>query len=414
MKPRKLVVGIDPESVEIDPAAVRKFSGAEFVNVGGIPRVPNRRDSGTRYLHAKVLWFIGSEGELLVTGSANPSKAAFLPDSDWRNAEAVVVDRREGAAKALGLDDLLGAPNVEPKDWKQVADRLAARAGERSDARGIVVLAVPSDDGLVLERPIGPRITLDAFAADGSALGQVVTGGGDQLAIDAGDSVRDGVQTLRGLGPGKKPVVVLVHRPDDVARNVGGDRQRELRQALGALDEDPAQLDTLLKLTEKVVFDSDDIVNPEPAIRRKADTGREEVGEPGPESLAVDAVGRRAGRKKRRLASGDILVLLDALMYRLGEGLATPATARPQSEEVRPVTDDDAGDDDVPPPPPPYEVLAEACRGKVGRLIRRMAKQLEAARTGIARRAVVQLAAVRAWFTPFALWSSGPSGARST
>jgi hypothetical protein len=393
VKPRRLVVGIDPESVEIDPAAVRKFRGAEFVNVGGVPRVPNRRDSGTRYLHAKVLWFISPERELLVTGSANPSKAAFLSDSDWRNAEAVVVDRREGAARALGLDDLLGAPNVEPKDWKQVADRLADRVAERTEARGTVVLAVPSDDGFVLERPIGPNIRLDAFAADGSALGQVVTRSGDQLAIDSTDSVREGAQTLRGLGPGK-PVVVLVHRPDDVARNVGGDRQRELRQALGALEEDPAQLDTLLRLTEKVIFDSDDIVRPEPAIRRKADTDDGEVAEPGPESLAVDAAGRRAGRKKRQLASGDILVLLDALMYRLGEGLSTPATARPQSEEVRPVTDDDAGDDDASPPPPPYEVLAEACRGKVGRLIRRMAKQLEAARTGIARRAVVQLAAV--------------------
>ena len=87
-------MGIDPESVEIDPVAVRKFRGAEFVNVGGLSPVPNRRESGTTYLHAKILWFVGSEGELLVTGSANPSKAALLSGGDWRNAEAVVVDRR--------------------------------------------------------------------------------------------------------------------------------------------------------------------------------------------------------------------------------------------------------------------------------------------------------------------------------
>jgi hypothetical protein len=111
-------------------------------------------------------------------------------------------------------------------------------------------------------------------------------------------------------------VVVLVHRPDEVARNVGGDRQRELRQLLGALDEDPAQLDALLKLTQKVIFDSHDVVAPEPAIRRRTETARAETHEPGPESLAVDAAGRRSGRRKRRLASGDILVLLDALMYR--------------------------------------------------------------------------------------------------
>ena len=351
MKPRKLVVGIDPESVEIDPTTVRKFHGAEFVNVAGLPCVPNRREGGARYLHAKMLWFSGHDGELLVTGSANPSKAAFLPDDEWRNAEAIVVDRRDGAAQAVGLDVLLAAPSVAAKDWERIAERQAAPAPERSVRTGTLVLAVPAEEGFVLERPLGPRIVLDAFAADGSLLGQAVTRASDQSVIDASDTVRDGAQTLRGLGTGRRPVVVLIHRPDEIARNVGGDRQRELRKALGALEEDPAQLDTLLKLTEKVIFDSDDVVRSEPALRRKAESTGEEAPEPGPESLAVDAAGRRgAGRKKRRLASGDILVLLDALMYRLGEGLSGPASPRPPTEEVRPVTDDDAGDEEPPPP----------------------------------------------------------------
>jgi len=395
VEPRKLVVGIDPESVEIDPAAVRKFRGAEFVNVGGLSPVPNRRESGTTYLHAKVLWFTWPDGELLVTGSANPSRAAMLSGGEWRNAEAIVVDRRDGAAKALGLDVLVAGPSIKAKDWARVEARQADRTEEDTpDNAGTVILAVPADEGFLLERPIGPRVALDAFATDGSLLGQVMTGTDDQSVINASPAVRDGAQTLRGVGQGKKPVVVLVHRPDEVAKNTGGDRQRELRQALGALDEDPAQLETLLNLTQKVIFDSDDVVSPEPAIRRKAEHARDEVPKPGPESLAVDAVGRRAARKKKRLASGDILVLLDALMHRLGEGLLEPASTRPPSEEVRPVAENDTGDEEPPPPPPPYELLAETCRSKVGRLIRRMSKQLEAARTAGARRAVVQLAAV--------------------
>ena len=48
------------------------------------------------------------------------------------------------------------------------------------------------------------------------------------------------------------------------------------------------------------------------------------------------------------MASGDILVLLDALMSRLGEGLLAPTPSRPLTEEVRPVTDDDAGDEESP------------------------------------------------------------------
>ena len=167
-----------------------------------------------------------------------------------------------------------------------------------------------------------------------------------------------------------------MHRPDEVGRHVGGNRQHELRKALGALEEDPSQLDTLLTLTQKVIFDSDDVVMPEPPIPKRPESAVKQSDGAGPESLAVDAAGRRAGRKRRRLASGDILVLLDALMYRLGEGTRGPASLRPPTDEVLPVGDDDMGDEET-KPPPPYEALAETCRRKVGRLVRRMARQLE-------------------------------------
>ena len=391
--PRKLVVGVDPQSVEIDPVAARGIRGVEFVNVSGLPHVPNRREAGARYLHAKILWFKGSDGELLVTGSANPSEPAFLATARARNAEAIVIDRRDGAARTLGVDVLAGAPSVERTDWECVAARHADRTQNRSDASGSVLLAVPTDDGFTLEQPIGEGLVLEAFGADGSLLGQAVTGSDIQTEIGASDPVRDGAQTLRGNRPGKRSVVVLVHRPDEVGRHVGGNRQHELRKALGALDEDPSQLDTLLTLTQKVIFDSDDVVRPEPPIPKKPESAVKESDDAGPESLAVDAAGRRAGRKRRRLASGDILVLLDALMYRLGEGMRGPASLRPPTDEVLPVGDDDVGDEET-MPPPPYEALAETCRRKVGRLIRRMARQLEAPHSRGARRGVIQLAAV--------------------
>ena len=273
VKPRKLVVGIDPESVEVPPDAVRAFRGAEFVNVGRLPRVENRRESGARYLHAKILWFSGSDGDLVVTGSANPSAPAFLSDNDYRNAEAIVVDRRDGAAKALGLEQLAAAPSLTADDWAQVAARQKGRVDDEPDASGAVVLAVPTDAGFLLERPVGQSISLDAFAADGSPVGQAITGTDDPSVVLATSAVRECAQTLRGLRAGRRPVTVLVHRPDEVAKNVGGDRQRELRRALGALEEDPAQLDALLKLTEKVIFDSDAIITADPPGRGRSATG---------------------------------------------------------------------------------------------------------------------------------------------
>ena len=393
VKPTKLVVGVDPESVEIDLVAARGIRGVKFVNIAGLPPPLNRRAAAARYLHAKILWFQGSDGEFLVTGSANPSAPAYLATAGSRNAEAVVIDRRDGAAKTLGLDVLASAPNVEQRDWERVAARNVDRARRKSNASGSVVLAVPTDAGFTLEHPIGAGLALEGFGADGCLLGRAVTGADTPMEIETVDAVRDGAQTLRGTRSGKKAVVVLVHRPREVGRHSGGNRQRELRKALGALEEDPSQLDTLLKLTQKVIFESDDVVRPESPIRKKTESAVKPPHDGGFESLAVDAAGRRAGRKRRRLASGDILVLLDALMYRLGEGIRGPASPRPASDEVLPAADDDEGDEDT-KPAPQYESLAKTCRRKVGWLIRRMEKQLDNSRSEGARRGVVQLAAV--------------------
>ena len=65
--------------------------------------------------------------------------------------------------------------------------------------------------------------------------------------IDMPSALSEGSHTLQGIGPDERRLVILVHRPDEIATNFGGDRQRELRQALGALEEDPSQLETLLK-----------------------------------------------------------------------------------------------------------------------------------------------------------------------
>ena len=80
-------------------------------------------------------------------------------------------------------------------------------------------------------------------------------------------------------------------------------------------------------------------------------------------------------------------------MYRLGLGLPGRASPSPADGE-----DQSGGEEntngEVLLPPPPYDFLAETCRRKVGRLIRRMVRQLELASSGSARRAIVQLAAV--------------------
>ncbi|MBN1609946.1 MAG: hypothetical protein JW940_25185 [Polyangiaceae bacterium] len=115
---------------------------------------------------------------------------------------------------------------------------------------------------------------------------------------------------------------------------------------------------------------------------------------PSPASLALDAAGRKSVRRKRSLASGDIVILLDALMRRLGEGLPVNAAPRPRNDQDEIGADEEDGGE-LAREAPDFEVLAKACRGKVRRLIKRMKGQFELATApDRARRGIVQLAAV--------------------
>jgi hypothetical protein len=131
------------------------------------------------------------------------------------------------------------------------------------------------------------EISLEAFAADGSSLGHAVTGADDESMVLAPSNIRETAQILRAALARDRSLTVLVHRPGEVAKNVGGNPQRELRQALGALEEDPTQLDTLLKLTEKVSFDSEDIINSEPQIRRQTHSTAGEPAKSGPDVVDI-------------------------------------------------------------------------------------------------------------------------------
>ncbi len=391
VRPKRLVIGIDPKSVEIDPVEAARLDGVEWVNVAGVPAIPQRREGASRYLHAKVFWFASKQEELLVTGSANPSVAAFFAAPHARNAEAVVADRRRGAADLLGMEALLGAPALTATDWNAVASRRkTAPAAAVEESRRICV-ATPTPTGFLAQEPLDVGLVLHGAGDMDAPLGEAIVR--QACVIDAADAVRDGARYLEGRSR-EVHTLVVVHRTEDVAKNLGGDTRKALRQALGALEEDPTQLEALLKLTEKVIFDSDDVVRTMP-LRPATAPGTDEEAAPAPTSLALDAAGRGASsRRTRSLASGDIVVLLDALVRRLGEGLPTNASPRPISEEEEIGADDEDGGE-LAREAPDFEVLAKVCRGKMRRLIKRMTGQFElAGAPDRARQCIVQLAAV--------------------
>lgn len=390
VRPRELVIGIDPASVEIDPAEAASLSNARWVNIAGIPPIPQRREGSSHYLHAKVFWFTGKEEKLLITGSANPSVAAFFAPATGRNAEAVVADRRNDAGSELGVDALVGAPPITTADWTALAARRASKPASGKEPSRHILVATPTPTGFHTQDALPLDLVLQGIGDARTALGEAVVR--ERTALETSDIVRDGARYLEGQAEGVH-LLVLVHRTEDIAKNIGGDTRKALRQALGALDEDPSQLETLLKLTEKVIFDSDDIVRTTPLRPTSAPTEPKET-VPAPSSLALDAIGRKSARRRQSLASGDIVVLLDALVRRLGEGLPTNAAPRPRNDQDEIGADEEDGGEFA-SQAPDFEVLAKACRGKVRRLIKRMEGQFElAAAPDRARRGIVQLAAV--------------------
>lgn len=390
VEPERLVIGIDPQMTEIDPAEARRLEGVEWVNIAGVPQIPQRRDGTSRHLHAKVFWFGGREDELLVTGSSNPSVAAFFAPPELRNAEAVVADQTKGAADRLHLEALLAAPAVTAAEWREVASRRVSAPRQSADESRRILVATPTPTGFIAQEALEVGLVLVAMDDQDASLGEVVAIG--EGAIEATDTIRDSARYLEARS-GSAHTLVVIHRTESIAKNLGGDTRNALRHALGALEEDPTQLDTLLKLTEKVIFDSGDVIRTTPL--RSTDSVDADIEElAAPASLALEAAGRKSSSERRRsIGSGDIVLLLDALIRRLGAGLSS-GVPRPRNEEEEIGADEENGGD-LAPEVANLEVLAKVCRGKVRRLVKRMAGQLELAKESAnGRRGIVQLAAV--------------------
>jgi len=412
VRPASLTIAIDPSTAVVPADAATRLPGVRFVNIAGCIEVPRRRDGAHPYVHAKALWFDSPAGELLVTGSANASAPAFLDGPGRRNAEAAVVDTSPGVAESLGLLSLFDAPALSATDWSELA---SVAADKEPDApRSTVLLATVSDDGFVLSGTLPALQTLSASDHEGRALGDVTV---DALApvvrVLAGPEVREAAAFLFGSAQGHA-VTILVHHPEEIARHTATDSRKALKQALGALDDDPAQIEALLRVTEKVIFDVADNVATTVEAPREAPSPGTGPTAPLLATLAIEAHGRRAPRK-RGLARGDLAYLLDVLIRRLGEGLPPAAPTRLIDEEEIGGDEEHGGDLGAAASTViDFGTLAHACRGKAKKLGKRMLAAMEACKQpGQAQRIVVQFAAVAGVLRALALAERRPEWRRA-
>ena len=182
---------------------------------------------------------------------------------------------------------------------------MALKAERGDEPRRRAMIPTPTAGGFLAQEPLPASAVLRGVGDDGTVLGEaVVRGVKSGTSLDAAESVRDGARFLETTAE-VPPLLVVIHRTEDVAKNLGGDTRKALRQALGALEEDPSQLETLLKLTEKVILDSDDVVRTTP-LRSGVSTPPPSAAAAPAASLALDAAGRKTSRRRRSMASGEI------------------------------------------------------------------------------------------------------------
>lgn len=404
----EVVVGIDPDSVHLEASS--NTLPARFVDARKLWK-PN----SNVYLHAKIIFLdVGRKDSLLVSGSANPSRPAWLGTAASCNVEAVLVRKGPEAlqtATEIGMAELFTLPAIDNATFKAIAARSATIRFEESDAGGRLLLGIADPDtGLIRIPLLGTVLNADAvelYDLDHVCLRLITV----EKEVEGEFILRSGketqiVQSCRFLKSGEPVARAMIHHPDVITASSQSSRQHQIRNALSALGSNDADISTVIASVEKVIFSDDIHRQVDLAIQEKKQRSSASTASARPDSLAVSVEDLPSAKRKQRfLKSGDLAYLLDVLIHRLGEGLEsgaveTDAVGRTEEEQVN-------QDDDSPAEEERHEQnatelsdpeIAGIVARKVRQLIRRMDKQFERAaeEPELQPSAVLQLIAVLA------------------
>jgi hypothetical protein len=377
-RPKELIVAVHPEFSDIRPEAARLIRGARFVDVSQISA-----EWSSKVLHAKAYLFEGPSGSVAVSGSANASAAAWTAEAPHRNAELVVV-HEDGARlwSRLGLRSIAKQPEMTATTWEVVRKKnVERRERERNEAtQPLPHVATLSDRGFLAPSAFAERISAKQVwvVGRGSAvqIDRLESDASEVLCVCENPAVRNGAVRLEVRARSGPTRIALIHRTEALLDKAAGSVRHAFKVALSGLDGNPNQLEELLALVEKVVFDTPLDIEDRPGARaggsRKEGLKREgDIG-----SLMVDARDTGRARRNRRVhAMSDLGAIIDALIYRLGIGLTHEIETRgPAKSEEELANDDDVVEREI-----NGAALAAMCRRKINQLFRRMEKQLKLA-----------------------------------
>ncbi len=396
---RRLSRDLEPDSVEV---GVEPESAAGF-DASAAPAVVEFRDAGhlyreRGYLHAKAIYLECRDGSrVLISGSANPTEAAWLTSGGDKasNAEAVLVrfgDEASTAAQALGLTSIPGRPPLEPavREAIRVRSRVSSPAHETAVGGGRVSAALECEAGLEIFEPQNMQsqdATADVFGAHREPLlshAPLQTPGNGAWLLRCDQDLRARARTLV-VESGSSRFYALVYHQAEIAKHTRTDRQQQLRRSIEGLEGDEPDFEGLLAVVEKIIFDDTTQIDAGSARGRKSQTRSEATpdSEQPVGSLLIDLAATRKEKLKRKrqrlIREGDLAELLDLLIYNLGQSLDRVQTAgldrRGRSEEE--LVDSD--DEETEPEPEnqlsdeeKLEIVGKKVALLVGRIIKRL------------------------------------------
>ncbi|MBL8204741.1 MAG: hypothetical protein JNM09_10970 [Blastocatellia bacterium] len=395
LNPRRLIVGISPEEVEITDDAPRLLPNARFVDAQLL-------GEGAGYLHAKAILIESTDGqEVLITGSANPSSAAWLAPPATRNAEAVVIRTNVQGQVVDDIKQLAEQPDLTEASWQYIRNRPKRTAEEKFTAPTLV-LAMAADNSLVINLPPdNPELWDEVSIFDG--LGKLL-GTLNNIACNEGClqiSLADiawykAASWVELSVQGIVKFRALIHHREELTGLGQTSTERALRDSLATLTGETPMLEEVLKIISKVIFAEDDgfSSNRAESSGQRTDAESESTSEIPQFEISIGAT-QKGIRKKQFYAEGDLGLILNALIYGLGKGLYPEVQERHISQRSEEELVGSEEEEFLLIHRIDGTELVQHCQKKIKKIFSRMLKQYEKAKSEKKPvRTIIQLAAV--------------------
>lgn len=389
LKPEQMYLAVEPKTVSL-PSKAQNLPGVAVVRANALGTVDkDEARAAGGYLHAKGIFIESDDGNsVFATGSANPSRPAWLAHTESGNVELVLARVGETAvslAKELGFYDAMQMPTLSASDWEEVKNH-QADFDQKTRSFLTTGIALAEDNEILIQ--------CEAFS--GIAYTHILLLDEEHLELAHTDDLqpRDGnlvleqspdiiakAAYLRCMEGDTVKADFLIHHARLIEEQARTGVQKKFREALASLQTDTPDLETLIRCVDKIIFSESREIH-RAAVRTANVKAKELEAEQDAEgTLATDITETKKGRKAHRLLhTSDFTCLLDTLIYHLRiDDTRFEELDQHQRNEEEQIGADDEGTT----PPEDYrgiepEKLLKICHSKVKTLVNRMGAQLSA------------------------------------